>query len=255
MEHQSAVTYGNLFQNGYLARDWTGVGVSTKFDFIIIHESGHEWFGNSVTANDISDAWIQEGWCTYAEGVYVECLFGYEDALKYVNGYKSKVQNKAPIIGPTAVNHWPTGDQYFKGALFMHTLRHVVDDDAKWWAMLRDYAAHFKYKNIYTAEVINFFNSHFNRDFSPLFEQYLYQASIPKLQVKFEKNRVAFRWRAEVEDFNMPVKVRVNGKSHFIHPTAQWKSESLGGVAKENWQVATDLFYVEVEEYAETNQK
>jgi len=141
MEHQSAVSYGNLFKNGYLGRDWTGVGVSTKFDFIIIHESGHEWFGNSVTANDVSDAWIQEGWCTYAEGVYVECMFGYEDALKYFNGYKSKVQNKEPIIGPTAVNHWPTGDQYFKGALFLHTLRNVVDDDKKWWAMLRDYAA------------------------------------------------------------------------------------------------------------------
>ncbi len=144
MEHQSAVTYGNLFQNGYLGRDWTGVGVSTKFDFIIIHESGHEWFGNSVTANDISDAWIQEGWCTYAEGVYVECLFGYEDALKYVNGYRDKVQNKSPIIGPAGVNHWPSNDQYFKGALFLHTLRNVVDDDKKWWAMLKDYAEHFK---------------------------------------------------------------------------------------------------------------
>ncbi len=255
MEHQSAVTYGNLFKNGYLGRDWTGVGVSTKFDFIIIHESGHEWFGNSVTANDVSDAWIQEGWCTYTEGVYVECMFGYEDAIKYFNGYKSKVQNKAPIIGPTAVNHWPPGDQYFKGALFLHTLRHVVDDDPKWWTMLRDYAKWFKYRNIYTADVINFFNAYFKRDFIPLFEQYLYHAGIPKLQVKFEKNRVAFRWKAEVEEFNMPVKVRVNGKLHFIYPTAQWKSESLGGVAKENWQVATDLFYVEIEEYTEANQK
>jgi aminopeptidase N len=249
MEHQSAVTYGNLFQNGYLARDWTGVGVSTKFDFIIIHESGHEWFGNSVTANDISDAWIQEGWCTYAEGVYVECMFGYEDAIKYFNGYKSKVQNKQPIIGPTAVNHWPTGDQYFKGALFLHTLRHVVDDDQGWWAMLRDYAEHFKYKNIYTAEVINFINAYFKHDFSPLFEQYLYHAGIPTLQVKFEKSRVSFQWKAEVEDFNMPIKVRANGKAHFIYPTSKWKSESLGDIAKENWQVATDLFYVEVEEY------
>ncbi len=247
MEHQSAVTYGNLFQNGYLGRDWTGVGVSTKFDFIIIHESGHEWFGNSVTANDISDAWIQEGWCTYAEGVYVECMFGYEDALKYVNGYKSKVQNKSPIIGPAGVNHWPSNDQYFKGALFLHTLRHVVDDDKKWWAMLRDYAERFKYKNIYTADVINFFNSYFKRDFIPVFEQYLYHAHIPKLQVKFEENRVAYRWQAEVEEFDLPVKVRVHGKTHFIHPTAEWKSEALGGMAKENWQVATDLFYVEVE--------
>jgi len=252
MEHQSAVSYGNLFKNGYLGRDWTGVGVSTKFDFIIIHESGHEWFGNSVTANDVSDAWIQEGWCTYTEGVYVECMFGYEDAIKYFNGYKSKVQNKEPIIGPTAVNHWPTGDQYFKGALFLHTLRNVVDDDKKWWAMLRDYAEHFKYKNIFTSEVINFFNAYFKRDFGPLFEQYLYHASVPKLQVKFEGTRVAYKWKAEVEEFYMPIKVRVNGKTRFIFPTAKWKSEPLKGVAKENWQVATDLFYVAVEEQAGT---
>ncbi|MGH7495963.1 MAG: M1 family metallopeptidase [bacterium] len=249
MEHQSAVTYGNLFQNGYLARDWTGVGVSTKFDFIIIHESGHEWFGNSVTANDISDAWIQEGWCTYAEGVYVECLFGYEDAIKYYNGYKNKVQNKEPIVGPTGVNHWPTGDQYFKGALFLHTLRHVVDDDQKWWAMLRDYAERFKYKNIYTAEVINFFNAYFKRDFSPIFEQYLYHASMPVLQVKFEANRASFRWKTEVAEFNMPLKVNVSGKTHVIHPTSQWKSETLAGVSKDNWKVATDLYYVDVEEH------
>jgi len=255
MEHQSAVSYGNLFKNGYLGRDWTGVGVSTKFDFIIIHESGHEWFGNSVTANDVSDAWIQEGWCTYAEGVYVECMFGYDDALKYFNGYKSKVQNKEPIIGPTAVNHWPTGDQYFKGALFLHTLRNVVDDDKKWWAMLRDYAEQFKYKNIYTTDVVNFFNTYFKRDFSPLFEQYLYHTGLPVLQVKFEGNRVAYKWKAEVEEFNMPIKVRVNEKSHFIFPTAAWKSESLKGMAKENWQVTTDLFYVEVEEQAETKRE
>lgn len=248
MEHQSAVSYGNLFQNGYLGRDWTGVGVSTKFDFIIIHESGHEWFGNSVTANDVSDAWIQEGWCTYAEGVYVECMFGYDDALKYVNGYQRKVGNKEPIIGPTAVNHWPTQDQYFKGALFLHTLRNVVSDDEKWWAMLRDYAEHFQYKNIFTTEVINFFNAYFKRDFSTIFEQYLYHASLPQLQVRFGANEVSYRWQAEVEDFNMPIKVRSNGELQIIHPTAQWQKEKRAGLTKENWQVATELFYVAVEE-------
>ncbi|MFQ5628015.1 MAG: M1 family aminopeptidase [bacterium] len=248
MEHQSAVTYGNLFQNGYLGRDWTGVGVSTKFDFIIIHESGHEWFGNSVTANDVSDAWIQEGWCTYAEGIYVECLFGYDDAIKYYNGYKSKVRNRQPIIGPTAVNNWPTSDQYFKGALFLHTLRHVVDDDPKWRAMLGDYAVHFKYKNIFTADVLNFFNTYFERDFGPVFEQYLYHANLPVLQVKFEHDRVQFRWKADIPGFDMPVKVRSKGAAHFIHPTIEWQSESLAGVTQDKWQVATDLFYIEIEE-------
>ena len=243
MEHQSAVTYGNLFQNGYLGRDWTGVGVSTKFDFIIIHESGHEWFGNSVTANDVSDAWIQEGWCTYAECVYVECMFGYEDALKYINGYKSKVRNARPIIGPTAVNSWPTGDQYFKGALFLHTLRHVIDDDVQWKAMLRDYPRHFKYKNIYTADVINYFNTYFDRNLTAIFEQYLYHAAIPVLEVRFENEQVNYRWRTDVDGFAMPVKVLTDTGTQSITPTSEWQSMAHDA----SWQVATELFYIEVD--------
>ena len=129
MEHQSAVTYGNRFANGYLERDWTGVGVSLKFDFIIIHESGHEWFGNAVSAADVSDMWIQEGWTTYLEGLYVERLFGRDDALKYMNGYKSKVRNREPIITQRGIHRTPSQDMYFKGALFLHTLRSVVNDD------------------------------------------------------------------------------------------------------------------------------
>ena len=170
---------GIAFENGYLGRDWTGVDISTRFDFIIIHESGHEWFGNSVTANDVSDAWIHEGWDTWAEAVYVECLWGYEDAITYINGYQEKVGNRAPIIGPTGVNHWPTQDQYFKGALFMNTLRHVVDDEDAWWALIRDYTDHFKYQNIWTTDVINFFNARLNRDLRPIFQQYLYYPSPP----------------------------------------------------------------------------
>ena len=138
MEHQSAVTYGNRFANGYLERDWTGVGVSPKFDFIIIHESAHEWFGNAVSAADVSDMWIQEGWTTYLESVYVEHMFGYDDALKYMNGYKSKVRNRAPIITPRGIHRTPPQDQYFKGALFLHTLRSVVNDDKAWWKLMRD---------------------------------------------------------------------------------------------------------------------
>ncbi len=248
MEHQSAVTYGNLFKNGYLGRDWTGVDVSTKFDFIIIHESGHEWFGNSVTANDVSDAWIQEGWCTYAEGVYVECMFGYQDAIKYFNGYRSKVKNEQPIIGPTAVNNWPTGDQYFKGALFLNTLRHVVDDDDKWWALIKDYAEHFKYRNIWTTDVINFFNDYLERDLRPLFEQYLYQASLPVLQYKFYDDKVRFRWHTKVSDFNMPIKIRTKSEEHFIYPETEWKSEPIVASVLQNWRPATELFYIELEE-------
>jgi aminopeptidase N len=139
MEHQSAVTYGNRFANGYLERDWTGVGISTKFDFIIIHESGHEWFGNAVSAADVSDMWIQEGWTTYLECLYVERVFGYEDGLKYTNAYKTKIQNRTPIITERGLHRTPPQDMYFKGALFLHTLRGVVNDDATWWTLIRDF--------------------------------------------------------------------------------------------------------------------
>jgi aminopeptidase N len=246
MEHQSAVTYGNLFTNGYLGRDWTGVDISTRFDFIIIHESTHEWFGNSVTANDVSDAWIHEGWGTYLEGVYVECLWGYDDAITYLNGYEPKVANEEPIIGPTGVNHWPTQDQYFKGALFMNTLRHVVDDDETWWTLLRDYAEHFKYQNIWTTDVINFFNERLDRDFRPVFEQYLYYPSLPVLEIRHEGETVAFRWKTDVNDFDMPLEVRVNDSEHTIYPKTDWQSEALNGASPEEWMPATELFYIEV---------
>jgi len=247
MEHQSAVAYGNLFKNGYLARDWTGVGISLLFDFIIVHESIHEWFGNSVSANDVSDAWIHEGWGTYGEAVYVECLFGYDDAITYVNGYKDKVGNVEPIIGPTGVNHWPTQDQYFKGALFMNTLRHVIDDDDLWWPLLREYAEHFKHQNIWTTDVINFFNARLERDMRPVFQQYLYYPSLPVLQVRADGDNVSYRWQADVEDFDMLLKVRFDGSVHTIHPTNEWQSEPLSGGELADWQPATDLFYIDVE--------
>jgi aminopeptidase N len=247
MEHQSAVTYGNLFRNGYMGRDWTGVDVSTKFDFIIVHESAHEWFGNSITARDVSDAWIHEGWGTYVEVVYVECMFGKEDADRYVNGYKEKVGNVEPIIGPPSVNHWPTQDMYFKGALFLNTLRNVVDDDETWWNLMRAYTAHFAYQDIWTTDVINFFNAELNRDLRPVFEQYLYHAAIPVLQAEFAGDTVRFRWQADVDDFDMPVKVRAGGTVHTLHPTTEWQSASLEDADPEDWQPATDLFYIEVE--------
>ena len=147
MEHQSAVAYGNHFENGYLGRDWTGVGISPKFDFIIIHESAHEWFGNAVAAADRSDMWIHEAWATYLESLYVEFRWGREDALKYNNGYKPKVQNREPIIAPRGVNATPPQDEYFKGTLFINTLRSVVNDDKQWWKLIRGFYQEFKYQN------------------------------------------------------------------------------------------------------------
>ena len=248
MEHQSAVTYGNLFRNGYLGRDWTGVGISTQFDFIIVHESGHEWFGNSVTANDDSDAWLQEGWCTYTEAVYVECRFGYEDALAYLNGYQSKVRNRAPVIGPPGVNHWPTGDIYFKGALFLNTLRSVVNDDAVWWPLVYDYAEHFKYRNIFTSDMINFFNRRLERDLTPLFLQYLYRAELPVLELDFREDALAYRWNCAVTEFDMPVEIRTPQGVKRLHPRSEWQTIPADSTAQDNWEVATERFFLEVAE-------
>ncbi|NHZ84782.1 MAG: M1 family peptidase [Planctomycetia bacterium] len=247
MEHQTAVAYGNLFQNGYLGRDWTGVGISTKFDFIIIHESGHEWFGNSITAADDSDAWIHEGWTTYAEAVYVECMWGYQDALKYLNGYKKLVYNREPIIGPTAVNHWPTRDMYFKGALFLNTLRSIVDDDDLWWKMIYDYSHYFRGENIYTTDVLNYINKYLEMNLKPIFEQYLFFADLPILQLKYNNDTVSYRWQANVNNFNMPVKAGLQGDFHFIFPTKEWQSESIAADNINNWKVDTDRFYINID--------
>ena len=247
MEHQSAVTYGNRFANGYLERDWTGVGVSLKFDFIIVHESGHEWFGNAVSAADVSDMWIHEGWTTYLEGLYVEHVFGYDDALKYVNGYKSKVLNREPIVTQRGIHRTPPADQYFKGALLLHTLRSVVNDDARWWKLLRDTFQQFKYRNIMTEDLVQFFNAQLGRNLTPIFNQYLRRADIPTLELAFDESKttVAYRWKADERDFNMPIRVGARASWQTIEPATGWKTMTTP-IGKDDFEVATDLYYVNV---------
>jgi aminopeptidase N len=247
MEHQSAVTYGNHFANGYLERDWTGVGISTKFDFIIIHESAHEWFGNSITAADVSDEWIHEGWATYAECVYVEYMFGKQDALKYVNGYKSKVRNQQPIIGPRETNYTAPQDMYFKGALFLNTLRSVVDNDARWWKLLRGFYDRFKYQDIMTEDVVKFFNEKSGRNLTPIFDQYLRHTAIPTLELQFQEGdgSVAYRWKADEKDFAMPIKVGRKDAWQTIRPTTE-RQTMKSSVKKDDFEVATDLYFVNV---------
>jgi aminopeptidase N len=247
MEHQSAVTYGNGFTNGYLGRDWTGVGISTKFDFIIIHESAHEWFGNSVTTADRSDMWIHEAWATYLESLYVEYRFGHEDAIKYLNGYKSKVQNRRPILAERGVNATPPEDQYFKGALFINTLRSVVNDDKRWFHLLHDFYQHFKYQNIMTEDVVAYFSRQTGMDLTPIFNQYLRHTAIPTLELKFDggQGAVSYRWKVDELDFAMPVRVGTPNHWQVIHPTAEWKTMK-SPLSKDEFQVATDSYYVNV---------
>jgi aminopeptidase N len=247
MEHQSAVTYGNHFANGYLERDWTGVGISPRFDFIIIHESGHEWFGNAVSAADRSDMWIHEGWTTYLECLYVEYWWGHDDAIKYTNGYKPKVKNDRPIITARGINATPPADQYFKGALFLNTLRSVVNDDPKWFALLHDTFQEFKYKNIMTEDMVAFFNKKTGMDLTPIFNQYLRHTNIPTLELKFDeaKGELSYRWKVDEADFAMPVRVGVKDKWTIIKPTTNWQTMKTD-LKKPDFDVATNLYFINV---------
>ena len=247
MEHQSAVTYGNHFANGYLERDWTGVGISPRFDFIIIHESGHEWFGNAITAADRSDMWIHEGWTTYLEGLYVEYRWGKDDAIQYLNGYKPKVKNDQPIIPARGVNATPPQDQYFKGALMLNTLRSVINDDPRWFKLLHDVFQHFKYKNIMTEDLVAYINQQAGMDLTPIFNQYLRHTAIPTLELKFDdaQQNVSYRWAADEKDFHMPVRVGNSSSWQIIRPTTEWQTMPTK-LGRDEFAVATDLYYVNV---------
>jgi aminopeptidase N len=246
MEHQSAVAYGNHFENGYYGRDWTGVGISPKFDFIIIHESGHEWFGNSITAADRSDMWIHEGWTTYLEELYVEHRWGKADAIKYLNGLQPKIRNRQPIIPERGTNAEPTEDQYFKGALMLNTLRSVIDDDAKWFADIHDFYQQFKYQNIMTEDVVAWWNARTGMNLTPFFDEYLRHAAIPVLELKFDraKGSVAYRWSADEPGFAMPIPIGERGHLTLVRPvTTEWKTMPWTA-DPDTLVVPHDLYYV-----------
>ncbi len=247
MEHQSAVTYGNLFKNGYLDHDWTGVGISPRFDFIIIHESGHEWFGNSITALDHADMWIHEGWTTYLESLYVEYRWGKADAIKYLSGYRPKIHNLRAVVAERGVNANPTEDQYFKCALMLNTLRSVIDNDTKWFALLHAFYQRYKYQNIETEDVVTFFNQSTGMNLTPIFNQYLRHPAIPRLELLFGEapGMVLYKWAADEEDFAMPVRVGTPDHWQIIHPTTKWQSMQ-SSVSQDDFQAATDLYYVNV---------
>ena len=250
MEHQSAVAYGNHFENGYLGRDWTGVGISPRFDFIIIHESGHEWFGNSVSAADRSDMWIHEGWTTYLESLYVEYRWGHDDAIKYLSGIRPKVENRRPIITEHGVNGDPTEDQYFKGALMINTLRSILNDDSRWWPLIYNFYQQFKYRNIMTEDVVAYFNRETGMNLTPFFNQYLRHADIPTLELFFDPSAgtVSYKWKADGPGFTMPVLVGEKDHWQRIEVTQNWQTMKTS-LTKDQFDVATDLFYVDVAKY------
>lgn len=248
MEHQSAVAYGNKYKKGYMGYDATMTGIGMKFDYITIHETGHEWFGNSITSKDIADMWIHEGFTTYSESVFVECRFGYEEAMKYINGQRNSVSNDKPVIGIFGVNKHGSGDMYYKGALMLNTLRHIVNDDAKWWAMILKYSETFRKKIIDTETVVDFFNKESGMNLTPVFNQYLRYKHIPVLELKMCNGKLCSRWKTDLKDFAMPVDVMVNNKQIRLYPTTEWSEKPLEGVGNTNdVEVMIKEFFIKVE--------
>ena len=247
MEHQSAVAYGNKYVKGYLGTDRSQTGIGLLFDFIIIHESGHEWFGNSITSKDSADMWIHEGFTTYTEAVYVECQYGYEKGQQYINGSKGNIDNTSPIIGPYGVNKQGSTDMYEKGALMLNTLRHIVDNDVKWWKILLKYSETFRHKIIDTKTVVDFFNTETVMNLTTVFNQYLRYSNIPELELRKSKGKLEFRWKADESKFNMPVDIKIKGKIYRLYPTNAWKKTKSNINKIEDIEVLTNDFYINVD--------
>lgn len=242
MEHQSSVTYGNDFKNGYKGRDLSGTGWGLKFDFIIIHESGHEWFANNITYKDIADMWIHESFTNYSESLFVEYYYGKEAGFDYVKGVRKSIQNDKPIIGHYDVNSEGSGDMYYKGANMLHTLRQIVNNDEKWKAILRGLNSTFYHQTVTTKQIEDYLSTNVGLDLATFFNQYLRDTRIPTLEYYFKDNSLTFRWTNCVANFNMPIKVTLNGTEKWLKPETNWKRES---VTSENKELKIDTnFYV-----------
>ncbi len=230
MEHQSAVAYGNKFRNGYLGRDLSGSGWGLKWDFIIEHESAHEWFGNSITAKDIADMWIHEGFTSYSETLYTECLFGKEAGNEYNVGVRKAIENKNPVIGYYGVNYEsPSTDMYYKGSNMLQTIRHVINNDSLWRSILRGLSATFYHQTVTTKQIEDFINEKSGINFSKVFDQYLRNTSIPEFQYYYsrDKMKVYFRWANTVDGFSMPLHLHHAIENVTIYPETQWKEIQL----------------------------
>jgi aminopeptidase N len=247
MEHQSSVTYGNWFRNGYRARDYSGTGVGFKFDFIIVHESGHEWFGNNISMKDAADMWIHEGFTNYSENLFVEYYFGKEDAETYVIGSRRNIQNDAPIIGTYNSNREGSGDMYAKGGNMLHTIRHIINDDAKWLSILRGLNKDFWHQTVTTQQIESYISQKAGIDLSKVFDQYLRTTKIPRLKYKTDGNKLSFRYDNVVDGFAMPLRVQINGKEVKIIPNQTMKTLTLPEEIK-TFSVNRN-FYVEAETF------
>lgn len=244
MEHQTAIAYGNKYLNGYRGRDLSGTGLGLKWDYIIIHESGHEWFGNNITAKDIADMWIHEAFTMYSEALFVESREGKAAGAKYIAGIRSNIMNNKPIIGIYNLNQEGSGDMYYKGANLIHMTRIILDDDKKWRELLRGINKEFGLKTTTTEEIVTYINKVTGKDLTKIYDQYLRYAQIPVLEYKQEGNEVSYRWQADVTDFNMPIRIKVGNKLEWIKPENEWKKIKVKSVFAPD----TDNFYIRLKQ-------
>ena len=250
MEHQSAVAYGNHFKNGYLGRDLSRTGWGMKWDFIIVHESAHEWWGNNISAKDHADMWIHESFANYAEGIYTECQDGKQAGAEYVIGSRKNIRNDEPIVGQFGVNDEGSGDMYYKGGSMLHTIRQVVNDDEKWRGILRGVNATFWHQTVSGAQLRDYISRQAGIDLSKVFEQYLETTMVPTLEYRLAKGKLSYRWTNVVKGFAMPVRVQLPGVSGnaytLLHPTEAWTTTPIRGATTTSVVRADPNFYVEV---------
>ena len=247
MEHQSAIAYGNQYKQGYLGN--TNFTAGLEFDYIIVHEAGHEWWGNSITANDIADMWIQETFCTYAEVMYVECIYGYDAMIKYVQNQMTMAKNRRPIVGIPDVHYKGSSDMYAKGSAFLHTLRNLIENDSLWFDIIQSMTENFKYQTIDGRDVLNYINASSGRNFDKLYDQYLYTSKLPQFEYKLQgwgkRKTLKYRWNA-IDGFDMPIKVSLRkGELEWIYPQKEWKEIEIV-LWKKDFQIAKHLFMIDV---------
>ncbi|TYB77453.1 M1 family metallopeptidase [Bizionia saleffrena] len=244
MEHQSSVTYGNQFKNGYLGRDLSGTGWGLKFDFIIIHEAGHEWFANNITSKDIADMWIHESFTAYSESLFVEYYYGKQAGSEYVIGTRKGIQNERPIIGNYNVNSEGSGDMYYKGANMLNTIRTLLDNDNKWRTILRGLNKDFYHKTVTTQQIENYLIENTGLNLHLIFNQYLRDIRIPVLEYTIKDRELKYRWSNTVEGFKMPIQIEIDGKTQWIKPSATTKILKLKST-NPDFKVNKN-FYIEV---------
>jgi aminopeptidase N len=245
MEHQSAVAYGNGFRNGYKGTDLSGTGWGLTWDFIVIHESAHEWWGNSLTTADIADMWVHESFANYSESLYTECRYGREAGATYVRGTRVLIQNQRPIVGPYGVNADGPLDMYYKGGNMLHTIRQVIGNDTTWRAVLRGVQAQFAHQVVTGRQVQEYMSAHAGVDLHRVFEQYLTTTKVPVLEYRIDGAALTYRWANVVAGFDMPVAVLVGkGRSVRLAPTEQWRTTDVGLEKPEDFRV-DENYYVE----------